>query len=165
MYKQFFGFKEKPFKQAPNPEYLFLGKSHGETLTHLIFAISQGEGFVVVTGEDGTGKTTLCRALLSNLDESVKAAYISKPKLDALQFLRTINDEFLVGPTPGNTKDIIAKLNGYLIKKRAEGKRCCFSLTRLRTCPWRLWNSTVFSQALKRLKRNSCRLFSLDRMN
>ena len=123
MYKQFFGFKEKPFKQAPNPEYLFLSKSHGETLTHLIFAISQGEGFVVVTGEDGTGKTTLCRALLSNLDESVKAAYISKPKLDALQFLRTINDEFLVGPTPGNTKDIIAKLNGYLIKKRAEGKK------------------------------------------
>jgi type II secretory pathway predicted ATPase ExeA len=123
MYKQFFGFKEKPFKQAPNPEYLFLSKSHGETLTHLIFAISQGEGYVVVTGEDGTGKTTLCRALLSNLDESVKAAYISKPKLDALQFLRTINDEFLVGPTPGNTKDIIDKLNGYLIKKRVAGKK------------------------------------------
>ena len=76
MYKNFFGFKEKPFKLVPNPAYLFLSKSHEEALAHLNYAVSQEEGFVGITGEVGTGKTTLCRAFLENLNDNCDAAYI-----------------------------------------------------------------------------------------
>lgn len=123
MYNKFFSFKEKPFKQAPNPENFFLSKSHEKTLTQLLFAISHGEGFVRITGEAGTGKTTLCKAFLGNLDASTEAAYISDPKLDELQFLKTINDAFGINSRPGNTKDLIDILNGFLIKKKAAGQK------------------------------------------
>ena len=71
MYQNFFGFKEKPFKLVPNPAYLFLSRIHEEALAHLMYAVSQGEGFVLITGEVGTGKTTLCRAFLENLDHLI----------------------------------------------------------------------------------------------
>ena len=123
MYNKFFGFKEKPFKLVPNPEYLFLSKSHEEALAHLNYAISQGDGFVEITGEVGTGKTTLCRVFLENLDESIEAAYIFNPKLDALQLLKVINDEFGIDSTPDNTKDLIDRLNTFLIEKKGAGHK------------------------------------------
>ncbi len=123
MYNKFFGFKEKPFKLVPNPEYLFLSKSHEEALAHLNYAISQGDGFVEITGEVGTGKTTLCRVFLENLDKSIEAAYIFNPKLDALQLLKAINDEFGIDATPDNTKDLIDRLNTFLIEKKGAGHK------------------------------------------
>jgi general secretion pathway protein A len=123
MYNKFFGFKEKPFKLVPNPEYLFLSKSHEEALANLTYAISHGEGFVEITGEVGTGKTTLCRVFLGSLDASIEAAYIFNPKLDALQLLKVINDEFGIDSTPDNTKDLIDILNGFLIEKKAAGQK------------------------------------------
>jgi len=123
MYNKFFGFKEKPFKLVPNPEYLFLSKSHEEALAHLTYAISQGDGFVEITGEVGTGKTTLCRVFLENLDKSIEAAYIFNPKLDALQLLKVINDEFSIDSAPDNTKDLIDILNAFLIAKKAAGQK------------------------------------------
>ena len=94
MYKKFFEFKERPFKLVPNPGYLFLSKSHEEALGYLNYTILQGEGFVEITGEVGTGKTTLCRVFLESLDENTEAAYIFNPKMDALQLLQAINDEY-----------------------------------------------------------------------
>ena len=123
MYNKFFGFKEKPFKLVPNPEYLFLSKSHEEALAHLAYAISQGDGFVEITGEVGTGKTTLCRVFLENLDKSIEAAYIFNPKLDALQLLKSINDELGIDSAPDNTKDLIDRLNAFLIEKKAAGQK------------------------------------------
>jgi type II secretory pathway predicted ATPase ExeA/cell division septation protein DedD len=124
MYNKFFDFKEKPFQLDPNPEYLFLSKSHGKALTHLIFTITQSRESILVTGENGTGKTTLCKAFFGNLDEFTKAAYISNPKLDGLQLLKAINDEFWLDSTPDNTKkELIEKLNGFLIKKKAAGEK------------------------------------------
>ncbi len=123
MYNKFFGFKEKPFKLVPNPEYLFLSKSHEEALGHLTYAVSQGDGFVEITGEVGTGKTTLCRAFLDGLDESVEAAYIFNPKLDALQLLKTINDEFSISSAPDNIKELIDILNVFLIEQKAAGNK------------------------------------------
>ena len=123
MYNKFFGFKEKPFTLVPNPEYLFLSKSHEEILAHLTYAISQGDGFVEITGEVGTGKTTLCRAFLESLDKSIEAAYIFNPKLDALQLLKVINDEFGIDSSPDNTKDLIDILNAFLITKKAAGQK------------------------------------------
>ena len=123
MYTNFFGFREKPFKLVPNPEYLFLSKSHEEALAHLNYAISEGDGFVEITGEVGTGKTTLCRALLENLDQDTVAAYIFNPKLGPKQLLKTINDELGIVYDADNTKDLIDKLNAFLLRKKSEGRR------------------------------------------
>jgi general secretion pathway protein A len=123
MYNTFFGFKEKPFKLVPNPAYFYLSKSHEEALAHLNYAISQGDGFVEITGEVGTGKTTLCRAFLENLNRTVEAAYIFNPKLGPKQLLRTINEEFGIKTRDENTKDLIDALNSFLIQKKASGKK------------------------------------------
>jgi general secretion pathway protein A len=123
MYENFFGFREKPFKLVPNPAYLFLSKSHEEALAHLNYALAQGDGFVEITGEVGTGKTTLCRSFLENLDENTIAAYIFNPKLGPKQLIKTINDELGIKYDAENTKDLIDKLNAFLMQKKVEGKK------------------------------------------
>jgi general secretion pathway protein A len=123
MYNKFFGFKEKPFKLVPNPAYFYLSKSHEEALAHLNYAISQGDGFVEITGEVGTGKTTLCRAFLESLNRTVEAAYIFNPKLGPKQLLKTINEEFGISTEGGDTKDLIDQLNAFLMQKKADGKK------------------------------------------
>lgn len=122
MYTEFFGFQERPFKLVPNPAYLFLGKSHQEAMAHLVYALHEGEGFVEITGEVGTGKTTLCRAFLENLDANVEAAYIFNPNLDSLELLRAINDEFGLDANADNAKDLIDALNQFLMAARSAGK-------------------------------------------
>ena len=122
MYKNFFSFRERPFKLVPDPAYLFLSKSHEEVLAHLAYAVIQGDGFVEITGEVGTGKTTLCRAFLENLDNNTKAAYIFNPNLNSIQLLKAINDEFGISSDADNTKDLIDTLNSFLIAKKAQGK-------------------------------------------
>ena len=123
MYNRFFGFKERPFKLVPNPEYLYLSRIHEEVLAHLNYAVSYGEGFVEITGEVGTGKTTLCRMFLEGLDENTAAAYIFNPKLDALQLLKAINDEFGIPSDTDSIKALIDRFNAFLLEKKAQGKR------------------------------------------
>lgn len=123
MYNKFFGFKEKPFKLVPNPAYFYLSKSHEEALAHLNYAISQGDGFVEITGEVGTGKTTLCRTFLESLNGIVEAAYIFNPKLGPKQLLRTINEEFGIRSEGDDTKNLIDTLNAFLMQKKASGKK------------------------------------------
>ena len=123
MYENFFGFSEKPFKLVPNPAYLFLSKSHEEALAHLNYALAQGDGFVEITGEVGTGKTTLCRSFLENLKEDTVAAYIFNPKMEPQQLVKTINDELGIEYDTDNTKDLIDKLNAFLIRKKKQRKK------------------------------------------
>ncbi|UCD77777.1 MAG: AAA family ATPase [Desulfobacterales bacterium] len=123
MYENFFGFKEKPFKLVPNPDYLFLSKSHEEALAHLNYALSQGDGFVEITGEVGTGKTTLCRAFLENLDDDTIAAYIFNPTLGPKQLIKTICDELAIKCEPDNTKEIIDSLNNFLMRQKTLRKK------------------------------------------
>lgn len=123
MYREFFKFKERPFQLVPNPAYIYLSRSHEEALAHLSYATSQGDGFVEMTGEVGTGKTTLCRLFLENLDDNIEVAYIFNPKLDSLELLKTINDEFEIDSQSNNLKDLIDALNNFIIDKRAEGKK------------------------------------------
>lgn len=122
MYKKFFGFTELPFQLVPNPAYLYLSKSHEEALAHLTYAISQGDGFVEITGEVGTGKTTLCRVFLDSLSDNSEAAYIFNPKLDSLQLLKAINDDFNLDSSKNNIKDLIDVLNEFLLAKKKEQK-------------------------------------------
>ena len=123
MYTHYFGFKERPFKLVPNPDYLYLSHSHEEALAHLMYAVTEGDGFLTITGEVGTGKTTLCRSFIDKLDHQTVVAYIFNPKLDAVQLLKAINDEFEIQSDYDNTKDLIDALNRFLIEKRQEGKQ------------------------------------------
>ena len=123
MYKRFFGFKERPFKLVPNPAYVYLSRVHEEVLAHLNYAVKYGEGFVAITGEVGTGKTTLCRMFLEGLDENTEVAYIFNPKLDALQLLKAINDEFYLPSSTESVKTLIDDFNTFLLKKKAQGRR------------------------------------------
>jgi general secretion pathway protein A len=122
MYKKLFGFKERPFRLVPDPAYLFLSRTHELALAHLNYAVIQGDGFVEITGEVGTGKTTLCRAFLEDLDNNTKAAYIFNPNLNSVQLLKAINDEFKIRSDADNIKDLIDTLNAFLIEKKSQGK-------------------------------------------
>jgi len=123
MYENFFGFKEKPFKLVPNPDYLFLSKSHEEALAHLNYALSQGDGFVEITGEVGTGKTTLCRAFLENLDDDTIAAYIFNPTLGPKQLIKTICDELAIKCETTSTRELIDNLNNFLMRQKTLRKK------------------------------------------
>ncbi|MEZ4567337.1 MAG: AAA family ATPase [Desulfobacterales bacterium] len=122
MYTQFFGFKERPFKLVPDPDYLFLGKTHEEALAHLRYAVGQGEGFVEIIGEIGTGKTMLCRTFLEGLGPDVESAYIFNPRLDALDLLKAVNDEFGISAAHDSIKALVDELNTFLIEKKAAGR-------------------------------------------
>ncbi len=122
MYSNFFGFKERPFKLLPDPTYLFLSKSHEEALAHLKYAVEHGDGFVEITGEVGTGKTTLCRVFLDRLSDDTEAAYIFNPRLDEVQLLKSINDELHVDSSASNAKELIDALNAFLMQMKAVNK-------------------------------------------
>ena len=122
MYNSYFGFREKPFKLVPNPDYLFLSKSHEVSLAHLSYATDQGDGFVVITGEVGTGKTTLCRIFLERLDNETESAYIFNPNLDSIQLLTVICNEFGIKTNLPTVKSLLDVLNSYLIMKNKDGR-------------------------------------------
>lgn len=122
MYNGFFGFREKPFKLVPDPEFLFLGRTHEEALAHLTYAVSQGDGFVEITGEVGTGKTTLCRVFLENLDKDVEAAFIFNSKLDSVQLLKAVHIELSIPFIDEDPVSLTNSLNKFLLEKKALGK-------------------------------------------
>ncbi len=124
MYQYYFGFKERPFQLVPNPAYLFLSRGHEEAMAHLTYATTDGDGFVAITGEVGTGKTTLCRAFIESLDDHCEVAYIFNPKLTAVELLQGICDEFgIVASDNTTTKDLIDLINRFLLSKKDDGKQ------------------------------------------
>ena len=123
MYKKFFGFKENPFSLAPNPIYLFLGRSHEEALAHLIYAVAEGEGFISLIGKRGVGKTTICQTFIERLDENVEVGYIYRPESSPQKLLQKVNSEFGISSDTDDIKVLIDTLNSFLIQKRGEGKR------------------------------------------
>ncbi|MFB0532152.1 MAG: ExeA family protein, partial [Desulfatiglandales bacterium] len=118
MYTSFFGFKENPFNLTPDPRYLFLSTYHKEALDHLLYGINERKGFIAITGGIGTGKTTICRALLSQLEESIKSALIFNSFISDTELLEIINQEFGIdGDMAVSTKkEYIDKLNQFLLK-------------------------------------------------
>ena len=128
MYVQYFGLKHEPFSIAPDPRYLFMSERHREALAHLLYGVKGGGGgFVLLTGEIGAGKTTVCRCLLEQIPKRCNVAYIFNPKLTALELLKTVCEEFHVpveAHEPGTVftaKDYLDPFNKFLIETHAVG--------------------------------------------
>src|SRR4051812_49934883 len=101
MYHSYFGLGEAPFSLAPDPRYLYMSERHQEALAHLLYGISGNGGFVLLTGDVGAGKTTVCRCLLEQIPQSCDVAYIFNPKLTVEGLLSTICTEFRIACPPG----------------------------------------------------------------
>jgi general secretion pathway protein A len=126
MYTSFFGLNEKPFSITPDPRYLFLSERHGEALAHLVYGVTESGGFMQLTGEVGTGKTTLVRTLLQNrLPENADVAVVLNPQLSVAEFLQTIGEELgVTQPENGlSIKAMTDALNRHLLRAHAEGRR------------------------------------------
>jgi general secretion pathway protein A len=126
MYTQYFSLKQPPFSIAPDPRYLFMSERHREALAHLLYGIGSGGGFVLLTGEIGAGKTTVCRCFIEQIPPNCKLAYIFNPKLSVEELLLSICDEFRVAPQSTGTgvatiKTYVDAINGYLLASHAEG--------------------------------------------
>jgi general secretion pathway protein A len=126
MYTSFFGLHEKPFSITPDPRYLFMSERHGEALAHLVYGVTESGGFVQLTGEVGTGKTTLVRSLLLNrMPDNADVAVVLNPQITALEFLLTICEELSID-VPGqkdSTKALTDALNHHLLSAHADGRR------------------------------------------
>ncbi len=133
MYAQHFGLSQDPFSIAPDPRYLFMSERHREALAHLLYGVSgggrgggTGGGFVLLTGDIGTGKTTICRCFLEQIPGGCHVAYIFNPKLTVIELLQSICEEFHVavphaGMAPSTVKDYIDALNQFLLQSHAAG--------------------------------------------
>ncbi len=123
MYTEFFGLDERPFALAPDPKYMFMGRSHREAFAHLVYGIEQGEGFIEVIGQVGTGKTTLCRTLLARLGSDLELAYIFNPSQTEIELLSSINREFGLRARGATRGELIDELNFFLLEKYSAGRQ------------------------------------------
>lgn len=124
MYERYFGLKEKPFRITPDPRFLYLSEKHAEALDHLYYGITQGEGFMVISGDVGTGKTTIIRSLLERLnDPKIETAIVLNPLLEIDELLRVILEDFGLSPQKISKKELIDQLNAFLLSLNREGKK------------------------------------------
>lgn len=123
MYTNYFGFNEKPFTLTPNPRFIFLSKNHKEAFAHLLYGINNHYGFIALTGEVGTGKTTVLRTLLGQFqDDSYRTALIFSPCLTGIELLRSINTEFGLDSKSDYANELLAELNRFLLAETATGR-------------------------------------------
>ena len=125
MYTSFFGLNEKPFSITPDPRYLYMSARHTEALAHLVYGITESGGFIQLTGEVGTGKTTLIRGLLQQLPENADIALVLNPQLSRSEFLAVILEELGIPPVenPESIKELHSALNVYLLENHSRGRR------------------------------------------
>ena len=123
MYCHYYGFREKPFNITPNPRFLYLSKNHKEAFAHLLYGINSHAGFIELTGEVGTGKTTVLRTILEQLDDdSHRTAIILNPCLSALELLRNINREFGIAHEGLENGALLEELNRFLLMENRAGR-------------------------------------------
>jgi general secretion pathway protein A len=122
MYCEYFGFLKRPFELTPDPAFLYLGEAHREGLATLVYGVQSGKGFVLLTGEVGTGKTTLLHALLGQLDSSTASAFIFNPRLEPLDFFHVLFEELGIEEKCHTKAEYLLTLNRFLITRLENGE-------------------------------------------
>jgi len=160
MYSEYFGLTELPFSIAPDPRYLYMSDQHREALAHLVYGLHSDGGFVLLTGEVGTGKTTVCRCLLEQIPENTDVAFVLNPKLSVEELLATICDELGIHYPEGNTsiKVFVDHINAYLLKAHAQGRKTVLILEEAQNL-----STDVLEQVrlLTNLETNQCKLLQI----
>jgi len=125
MYNEYFGFKEAPFSIAPDPRYLYMTSQHREALAHLVYGLNSEGGCILLTGEVGTGKTTVCRCLLEQIPAQARVALVLNPRVSAVELLETVCDELKISyPEDDNTvKTYIDRINRFLLEANARNEK------------------------------------------
>jgi general secretion pathway protein A len=124
MYLDFYGLKENPFNVTSDPDFLYLSSTHREALSHLVYGINNRKGFIEITGEVGSGKTTLCKALIYSLDESVKVSLVFNSSLQDNQLLEAITDDFGIKPERRAKVAFIKAINLFLLEQLRGDRNC-----------------------------------------
>jgi general secretion pathway protein A len=122
MYLEFYGLVRPPFEMTPDPAFLYLGETHREGLATLVYGVQSGKGFVLLTGEVGTGKTTLLHALLGQLDSTTASAFLFNPRLEVLDFFTILFDEFGIEAECRTKAEYLLALNRFLIERLEKGQ-------------------------------------------
>src|SRR6266850_5378574 len=122
MYERFFGLADAPFRLTPDPRYLYLSRQHADALAHLRLGLTESSGFVCITGDVGTGKTTLLRLFLSDLGPNVASAYTFVPPLTALELLRRICREYKLPVANQTQGELVDQLHAYLMSQHRAGR-------------------------------------------
>ena len=125
MYLKHFNLSERPFSITPDPRFLYMSLRHREALAHLIYGLGEGGGFVQLTGEVGTGKTTMCRCLLEHVPDNVDLALVLNPKVTSIELIATVCDELGIEyqEKDASIKMLTDVLNHYLLEAHAKGRR------------------------------------------
>lgn len=121
MYKSFYGFNENAFNITSDPAFYFESENHKEACSHLLYGIRQRKGIICMTGEVGTGKTTLCRILLNQIDPTIKTAFVLNPNFSQIQLLQLITKDLGIKTFKNNKLDLISALNDFLIEETSQG--------------------------------------------
>ncbi len=136
MYEQYYGFTERPFQLSPDPRFFFASNHHQRALSYLEYGLDQGEGFIVITGPIGTGKTTIARNLLSNLgDSNIVAAQIVTTKLTPKELLELIAAEFKINVDGNSKADLLQHIEKFLITLNQQGKRALILVDEAQNLP------------------------------
>jgi general secretion pathway protein A len=123
IYERFFGLADEPFRLTPDPRYLYLSRQHADALAHLRLGLTESSGFVCITGDVGTGKTTLLRTFLDELGPEISTAYVFNPDVTVLELLRTIIGELGIETHTRSRKKLVDALNHHLLGQREQGRR------------------------------------------
>jgi len=123
MYTSFFGFKYKPFQLTPDPEFLFLSRAHKKAMIYLNYGITDNSGFILLTGEIGTGKTTLLRSMIKHIPQDIKLARINNTKVTSEQLISMINEDFGLDVKGLDKTQLLSKLTDFLIAQYSQGRR------------------------------------------
>lgn len=158
MYKDYYRFNEEPFNITPDPRFVYLTGQHREAMNHLLYGIGQRKGFICLTGEVGTGKTTLCRTLLGQLGPAFRTALILNPVLTEGQLLRAVAQEFGITARCRDSLGYLNLLNEMLLKVNAEGGTAVLIIDEVQDMPERTLEMT---RLLSNLETHSQKLLQI----